>query len=65
MAEGAVTLVQAKDAGPGVGELGVAEVAVITLGLIDSGPHGHYMGMAVAREVGGVAPYALSSVTCC
>ena len=55
-------LMQAKDAGKGVGKLIVAGVAVLPLRLIDAGPHAHGMGMAVVTEITGVATVALPAL---
>jgi len=51
---------QPQDSRPGVSELTVTVVAVVALGLVDTGPHCHGVRMGVIAEVAGMAVIALS-----
>lgn len=55
-------LVQSEDASPGIGKLGVTVIAVIALGLIDTGPQGNAMAMAMAVEITAMAASALAAI---
>jgi len=60
VAQGTVVLVQPEDAGPGIGKLGVAGIAVLPLGLVDTDSLADRMDMAVAGKGADVATAAFT-----